>query len=287
MTCAVLRGAHRAQAQQARRRHRHRSTTPPSRRASTSARSRARRRRRDRHDRVGRVRRPCPHAPRAPPTTRSVRLRRRLIVAVALGLPGAPAVDDPGPPVRRLAMGRARARHAGRDLGGLAVPPGDGAQPAPPPGDDGHPDLDRRDRRLRLVAVGAAVHRRRRDRRRRCRWPGRVGSGDTPEIYLEVASAVVAFILAGRYFEARAKRRAGDAIRALLDLGAKDVAVLDEHGTERRVPIAELARRRSVRRAPGREGRNRRCRRRGRLGDRPLAGHRRERAGRGRRPATR
>jgi len=67
------------------------------------------------------------------------------------------------------------------------------------------------------------------------------GSGDTPEIYLEVASAVVAFILAGRYFEARAKRRAGDAIRALLDLGAKDVAVLDEAGTERRVPIAELA----------------------------------------------
>ena len=66
------------------------------------------------------------------------------------------------------------------------------------------------------------------------------GSGDTPEIYLEVASTVVAFILAGRYFEARAKRRAGDAIRALLDLGAKDVAVLDEHGTERRVPIAEL-----------------------------------------------
>jgi Cu+-exporting ATPase len=67
------------------------------------------------------------------------------------------------------------------------------------------------------------------------------GSGDIPEIYLEVASAVVAFILAGRYFEARAKRRAGDAIRALLDLGAKDVAVLEEDGAERRVPIAELA----------------------------------------------
>ena len=66
------------------------------------------------------------------------------------------------------------------------------------------------------------------------------GSDDTPEIYLEVASTVVAFILAGRYFEARAKRRAGDAIRALLDLGAKDVAVLDEHGAEHRVPIAEL-----------------------------------------------
>ncbi len=59
-------------------------------------------------------------------------------------------------------------------------------------------------------------------------------------IYLEVASTVVAFILAGRYFEASAKRRAGDALRALLDLGAKDVAVLDVDGTERRIPIADL-----------------------------------------------
>lgn len=60
-------------------------------------------------------------------------------------------------------------------------------------------------------------------------------------VYLEVASTVVAFILAGRYFEARAKRRAGDALRSLLDLGAKDVSVLDDDGRERRIPIAELA----------------------------------------------
>ena len=66
------------------------------------------------------------------------------------------------------------------------------------------------------------------------------GGGDAPHIYLEVASTVVAFILAGRYFEARAKHRAGDAIRALLDLGAKDVAVLDADGTERRVPVDQL-----------------------------------------------
>jgi len=59
-------------------------------------------------------------------------------------------------------------------------------------------------------------------------------------VYLEVASTVVAFILAGRYFEARAKRRAGDALRSLLDLGAKDVSVLDDDGRERRIPIAEL-----------------------------------------------
>jgi Cu+-exporting ATPase len=48
------------------------------------------------------------------------------------------------------------------------------------------------------------------------------------------------FILAGRYLEARAKRRAGAALRALVELGAKDVAVLDEDGTERRVPVGAL-----------------------------------------------
>ena len=61
------------------------------------------------------------------------------------------------------------------------------------------------------------------------------------EIYLEVATAVTVFILAGRYFEARAKRRAGAALTALLELGAKDVAVLDEDGAERRVPVEQLA----------------------------------------------
>ncbi|MEX2627491.1 MAG: heavy metal translocating P-type ATPase [Ilumatobacteraceae bacterium] len=60
-------------------------------------------------------------------------------------------------------------------------------------------------------------------------------------VYFEVASTVVAFLLAGRYFEARAKQRAGDALRALLDLGAKEASVLDADGTERRVPTAELA----------------------------------------------
>ena len=59
------------------------------------------------------------------------------------------------------------------------------------------------------------------------------------EIYLEVAAAVTVFILAGRYFEARAKRRSGAALRELLELGAKDVAVLRD-GVEARVPIGEL-----------------------------------------------
>jgi len=60
------------------------------------------------------------------------------------------------------------------------------------------------------------------------------------EIYLETASVVTTFILAGRYFEARAKRRAGAALKALLELGAKDVAVLDADGNERRIPIEQL-----------------------------------------------
>jgi Cu+-exporting ATPase len=59
------------------------------------------------------------------------------------------------------------------------------------------------------------------------------------ELYLEIASVVTVFILAGRYFEARAKRLSGAALRALLDLGAKDVAVLRDGG-ERRIPIASL-----------------------------------------------
>jgi P-type Cu+ transporter len=61
------------------------------------------------------------------------------------------------------------------------------------------------------------------------------------EIYFEVATGVTVFILAGRYFEARAKRRAGAALTALLELGAKDVAILDGGGTERRVPVEQLA----------------------------------------------
>ena len=59
-------------------------------------------------------------------------------------------------------------------------------------------------------------------------------------LYLEVAGVVTTLILAGRLFEARAKRRAGLALRALLELGAKDVSVL-VGGEERRVPIGELA----------------------------------------------
>jgi Cu+-exporting ATPase len=67
----------------------------------------------------------------------------------------------------------------------------------------------------------------------------RSGGSDDPAIYLEVGAGVTTLILLGRFFEARAKRRSGAAVRALLSLGAKDVAVLRD-GTELRVPVEQL-----------------------------------------------
>uniref|UniRef100_UPI0023EA7878 heavy metal translocating P-type ATPase n=1 Tax=Cellulomonas endophytica TaxID=2494735 RepID=UPI0023EA7878 len=73
--------------------------------------------------------------------------------------------------------------------------------------------------------------------------PGHAAMG-MPELYFEVAAVVTTFLLAGRYLEHRSRRRAGDALRALLDLGAKDVAVLvagpDGRREERRVPVDRL-----------------------------------------------
>ena len=76
------------------------------------------------------------------------------------------------------------------------------------------------------------------------RHPFSLASGGGDAIYLETAAAVTTFVLAGRWAEARAKRRAGAALRALLDLGAKDVAVLratPSGGTaEHRIPVERL-----------------------------------------------
>jgi Cu+-exporting ATPase len=69
-------------------------------------------------------------------------------------------------------------------------------------------------------------------------WLAR-GSG-TGATYLDVAAGVTVFILLGRYLEARAKRRSGATLRALLSLGAKDAAVLRD-GIEVRVPVGQLA----------------------------------------------
>jgi Cu+-exporting ATPase len=63
--------------------------------------------------------------------------------------------------------------------------------------------------------------------------------GEQMDLYFEAAAVVTTFLLAGRYVEARSKRQAGAALRALLDLGAKDVAVLRD-GVEVRVGIASL-----------------------------------------------
>lgn len=65
------------------------------------------------------------------------------------------------------------------------------------------------------------------------------------DIYFEVAAGVVTFVLAGRYFEKRSKQRAGDAIRALTDMGAKQVTVLrdgvdDAGAQEQLIPIEQL-----------------------------------------------
>jgi Cu+-exporting ATPase len=64
--------------------------------------------------------------------------------------------------------------------------------------------------------------------------------GAKDHLYLEVASTTVALILLGRYFEARAKRRAGGALRALLALGANEATVLQADGSERTVPVDQL-----------------------------------------------
>ncbi|HEX3732770.1 MAG TPA: heavy metal translocating P-type ATPase [Mycobacteriales bacterium] len=64
-------------------------------------------------------------------------------------------------------------------------------------------------------------------------------SGGTDNLYLEVAAGVTSFILTGKYFEARAKRRAGNALRSLLELGAKEVRLL-RNGREQQVPAGQL-----------------------------------------------
>jgi len=60
------------------------------------------------------------------------------------------------------------------------------------------------------------------------------------DVYFEAVGVVITFLLAGRWFEARAKRSAGAALRALLELGAKEVSILDADGVEHRIPIEEL-----------------------------------------------
>ncbi|GAA1738344.1 heavy metal translocating P-type ATPase [Isoptericola hypogeus] len=64
-------------------------------------------------------------------------------------------------------------------------------------------------------------------------------SDGAANLYLEVGAGVTMFILAGRYFEKRSKRQAGAALRALLELGAKEVAVL-RGGVETKIAVDDL-----------------------------------------------
>lgn len=87
-------------------------------------------------------------------------------------------------------------------------------------------------------------------------------SAGASNIYLEVAAGVTLFVLAGRYFETRSKRRAGAALRALMELGAKDVAVLrpdilrpDSPGVEIRIPSSSSQWATSSSYVPGRRSR--------------------------------
>lgn len=79
-------------------------------------------------------------------------------------------------------------------------------------------------------------------------WQALTGSDS---IYLEVAAGVTVFVLAGRYFEARAKSKAGNALRALAALSAKNVSVLLPDGSEMTIPAEELAEQQSFVVRPG------------------------------------
>jgi Cu+-exporting ATPase len=68
----------------------------------------------------------------------------------------------------------------------------------------------------------------------------RMGGAGSGGLYFEVASVVTTFLLLGRYLEANAKAKAGDALRALLDLGAKDATILQD-GAEVKIPAGRLA----------------------------------------------
>jgi Cu+-exporting ATPase len=83
---------------------------------------------------------------------------------------------------------------------------------------------------------------------RRGIWQALVGSD---AIYFEVAAGVTVFVLAGRYFEARAKSKAGGALRALAALSAKDVAILQADGSEMIIPADELKEQQSFVVRPG------------------------------------
>lgn len=120
-----------------------------------------------------------------------------------------------------------------RAVVGGSIPQGGSDERTPSSDHDGHPHLaghHRSDGMVRMGdGVGNAADHQAMD----------MASMDVDHIYMEVAVAVTVFLLAGRYFEARAKRRAGDALRSLLALGARSATVL-RNGEEVVIPAAEV-----------------------------------------------
>ena len=148
--------------------------------------------------------------------------------------------DDPRPAVRRLAVAVAHARRTGRRVGRVAVPPRRVDEPPPRCGHDGHADLGRHARRVRMEPVRPVLRRcRRAVDAPRVLAPSRAGDGIVTDLPRGRRRGHRVHprrpILRG----AGAKRRSGAALRALLELGAKDVAVLRD-GREVRIPIDQL-----------------------------------------------
>ena len=161
---------------------------------------------------------PTPHADPA------AALRFRLLVSAVLTLPVLALAMIPPLQFDGWEWVSLAARDARRALGRLAVPPGGIRERAPRRRDDGHAHLDRDPRRVGLVSDRASS----------------LPESARPRSTSRSPRSSSSLILLGRYLEARAKRRAGAALRALLELGAKDVAVVGPDGEERRVPVEEL-----------------------------------------------
>ena len=154
-----------------------------------------------------------PAAEPAPEPADLVDLRHRLVAALVLGLPVVAMAMIPAAAVRRVDVAQLRPRLARGAVVRLAVPPGGPGQPPPRRHHHGHAGVGRRAGRLRLVGLRPVLGPRRRAGHDP-RFTLTASAGEAAgQIYLEVAAGVPVFILAGRYAEARAKRRAGAAHR--------------------------------------------------------------------------
>ena len=166
----------------------------------------------------------------------------RLAVAAVLFVPLADLsvmfAVVPDTPVHGVAVAVDGVGSAGGDVGGVALPP---RRPAPgPPRQrvDGDAHLGGHHPRQSVWSLYTVFGHHHSAHGGRGIWQALLGSD---AIYFEVAAGVTVFVLAGRYFEARAKSKAGGALRALAALSAKDVTILLGDGSEMVIPADELA----------------------------------------------